>query len=243
VAKLPLKRLKMNVIITGGTKGIGRAMAEKFAAEGYNIITCSRNVKELEELVHSFKEQFPKVSVQAKVADLENEDEVKNFGEWILANEISPDILINNAGYFIPGTIHEEQEGILQKMMATNVYSCYHLIRVLLPYMIKKGEGHIFNICSIASFKGLENVGSYGISKFALLGLTKHLREEMKPLGIKVTAVSPGATFSASWDGSGINAERIIDVKDIAEMVYAASQLSSRAVVEDIVIRPQLGDL
>jgi short-subunit dehydrogenase len=233
----------MNVIITGGTKGIGRAIAEKFAAEGHNIITCSRNGAELQEMAEIFKKKFPFISLKVKVADLESESEVKAFGRWILQNDILPDILINNAGYFVPGKIYNEEGSLLQKMMDINVYSCYHLTRLLLPVMMEKRQGHIFNICSVASFKGLENVGAYGISKFALLGFTKHLREEMKPHGIKVTAVSPGATFSASWNGASVDPERIMDISDIATMVFAASQLSNRAVVEDIIMRPQLGDL
>jgi short-subunit dehydrogenase len=233
----------MNVIITGGTKGIGRAIAEKFALEGYNIITCARSQRELDEMAGSFKKQFPSILIKTMVIDLENENEVKTFANLINQLNIFPDILINNAGYFIPGSIYNEEEGLLQKMMAINLYSCYHLTRHLLPKMIAKKSGHIFNICSVAGIKGFDNVGAYGISKFALSGFTKHLREEMKPHGIKVTAVTPGATFSASWNGTNIDQQRIMEAKDIAIMVFAASQLSSKAVAEDILLRPQLGDL
>jgi short-subunit dehydrogenase len=109
--------------------------------------------------------------------------------------------------------------------------------------MIQKGVGHIFNICSIASLNAYANGGSYSISKFALFGFSKNLREELKPKGIKVTSVMPGATLSASWDGFDIDPNRIMEVNDVAEMILAASKLSSMAVVEDIVMRPQLGDL
>jgi short-subunit dehydrogenase len=109
--------------------------------------------------------------------------------------------------------------------------------------MIKQKSGHIFNICSIASLNAYANGGAYSISKFALLGFSKNLREEMKPNGIKVTAVLPGATMSASWKGASIDPNRIMEANDIATMVYAASQLSAQAVVEDIILRPQLGDL
>ena len=233
----------MNVVITGATRGIGRAIAERFAATGYNIIACSRNESELQQMVNDFAVDFPKVSIQVKAVDNGDAAQVKAFGKWITESGVTPDILVNNAGYFIPATIQNEEEGTIEKMMEANVYSAYHLIRALLPAMVEKKQGHIFNICSIAAFKPMADAGSYGISKFALLGLTKHLREEMKPFGIKVTAVLPGATFSSSWDGSGMNPQRILDVKDVAAMVFAASQLSPMAVVEDIVIRPQLGDL
>ncbi len=91
--------------------------------------------------------------------------------------------------------------------------------------------------------KGYIRFASYSISKFAMLGFSKNLREEMKPHGIKVTAVCPGATMTASWEGADIDPKRIMEVNDVAEMVYASSKLSNMAVVEDIIMRPQLGDL
>jgi short-subunit dehydrogenase len=233
----------MNVIITGATKGMGRAVAERFAEAGYNIVACARTEKDLDELRTSIVSRFPGISVYTKVADIGNGEQVKSFGNWIIDSGITPDILVNNAGYFIPGTIHEEAEGTIEKMMQVNLYSSYHLTRTFLSKMMERKQGHIFNICSIAAVQPLPNVGSYGISKFALLGFTKHLREEMKPHGIKVTAVLPGATMSGSWHGSDINPRRIMESNDIAKMIFASSQLSPMAVVEDIIIRPQLGDL
>ncbi len=233
----------MNVIITGATKGIGYAIAEQFAAAGYNLIVCARSKEDLEKMEKEFLARFPSVSIYVKVADVGDSNQVKDFGRWILESGFTPDILINNAGYFVAGSIYNEEEGTLQKMMEVNLNCAYHLTRLLLPKMIERKRGHIFNICSIASFQPLANVGSYGISKFALLGFTKHLREEMKPFGIKVTAVLPGATYTSSWEGSGINPDRILDAEDIAKMIFSSSQLSSQAVVEDIIIRPQSGDL
>ncbi|TAF49329.1 MAG: SDR family oxidoreductase, partial [Sphingobacteriia bacterium] len=154
-----------------------------------------------------------------------------------------PDVLINNAGRFEPGSIHNEAEGVLDSMLQTNLYSAYHLTRALLPAMIDKKQGHVFNICSIASLQAYANGGSYSISKFALLGFSRNLREEMKPHGIKVTAVLPGATLSDSWAGSGVDPQRIMEASDVAKLVVAAASLSPQAVVEDIVLRPQLGDL
>src|SRR5215210_8923098 len=121
-------------------------------------------------------------------------------------------------------------------MMNTNLNSSYHLTRSLLPIMMERRKGHIFNICSIASFKPLPNVGSYGISKFALYGFTKHLREELKPFGIKVTAICPGATYTSSWEGADIKPGRMLEANDVATMIFASSQLSTGAVAEDIII-------
>ncbi|MEO6220219.1 MAG: SDR family oxidoreductase, partial [Ginsengibacter sp.] len=133
--------------------------------------------------------------------------------------------------------------GTLEKMIEVNLYSAYHLTRALLPSMMKKNHGHIFNMCSIASLQAYNNGGAYSISKYALMGFSKNLREEMKPYNIKVTSVYPGAVYTSSWEGSGIDPSRILEVNDIADMIYAASQLSPQACIEDIVIRPQAGDL
>jgi short-subunit dehydrogenase len=187
-------------------------------------------------------ERFPETIIKAKAADLSKKESAIAFAEWCLKFGV-PDILVNNAGQFIPGSIYNEEDGILDQMLGVNLYSAYHLTRALLPSMMAKKQGQVFNICSIASLTAYPNGGSYGISKFAMLGFSKNLREEMKPFGIKVTAVCPGATLSSSWDGFDIDPTRIMECEDIAKMVYAASQLSAQAVVEDIVLRPQLGDL
>ena len=107
----------------------------------------------------------------------------------------------------------------------------------------KKGKGHIFNMCSVASLMAYPNGGSYSISKYALLGFSKNLRLELKDKGIKVTGIMPGATWSASWEGVELPEERLMQASDIALAVWSATQMSPSAVVEDIVLRPQLGDL
>ena len=98
-------------------------------------------------------------------------------------------------------------------------------------------------MCSIASLQAYHNGGAYSISKFALYGFSKNLREEMKAYNIKVTSVLPGAALTDSWIDSGISADRIMEAGDIAKMILASSKLSPQACVEEIIMRPQLGDL
>ena len=232
----------MNIIITGASKGIGKAIAMAFAKPGNQLLICSRNEKELIETAKELQEKNPETIIQYRATYMGNKTDVLHFADWCLKFGV-PDIIINNAGQFIPGSIHNEPDGHLEKMLEINLYSAYHLTRRLLPSMIKQKSGHIFNVCSIASLNAYANGGAYSIRKFALLGFSKNLREEMKPNGIKVTAVLPGATMSASWAGASIDPNRIMEANDIATMIYAASQLSAQAVVEDIILRPQLGDL
>lgn len=232
----------MNVIITGASKGIGKAIATQFAASGNNLFLCSRGEKSLYDTVAELQLLYPNATISGMPADMSDKTAINAFADWCLQKG-TPDILVNNAGYFIPGSIHNEAEGTLEAMLQSNLFSAYHLTRKLIPAMMDAKKGHIFNICSIASLHAYANGGSYSISKYALAGFSKNLREEMKPHGIKVTAVYPGAVLTSSWDGFDIDPNRIMEAADIAKMVFAASQLSPMAVTEDIVIRPQLGDL
>jgi short-subunit dehydrogenase len=231
----------MNIIITGASRGIGAAIAERFAAEGNTIILCARNKEKLSGYASQLQ-QSHKATVLSYAADLSIKEEANAFGKWCL-EQCTPDVVVNNAGSFLPGSIYNEAEGTLQKMIEVNLYSAYYLTRAFLPKMMENKSGHIFNMCSIASLKAYDNGGSYSISKFALAGFSKNLREELTPYNIKVTAVYPGAVYTDSWSGSGVAPERIMESQDIAEMIYAAAQLSPQACVEEIVMRPQLGDL
>lgn len=231
------------VIVTGGTKGIGRAIINKFMQNGFDIITCSRSQKDLEGLKNEAGQLHPDTSIYIKKADLSIKSDVMEFVAFCLEIKSDIDILINNTGVFIPGLISNEPDGNLDLMINTNLYSAYHLTRGILPSMMKVKNGYIFNICSIASIMPYANGGSYSISKYAMLGMTKVLREEMKEHGIRVTAVLPGATLTASWDGVDLPESRFIKAEDIAESVYGTYCLSGNTVVEELVIRPQLGDI
>ncbi len=232
----------MNIIITGASKGIGFAIAQQFAAHGHDLYLTSKTPADLEKAATDLRAQFPLVNIEYFASDLSQKANVDAFSKWCL-QKTQADILINNAGYFVPGKLMEEAEGQLQGQLDTNLFSAYHLTRAILPSMLTKKSGHIFNICSIASLGAYENGGAYSISKFALLGFSKNLRLELKDKGIKVTAVCPGAAYTNSWAGSGVDPKRIMEASDIAKMIYASTQLSNQAVVEDIIMRPQLGDL
>lgn len=233
----------MNIVITGGTKGIGLAIAHAFAKEGFNIAICSRNKADLLNFEKEFNSQYIDIQILVKQADLSKKQEVIDFAAFIKSKWKTLDILVNNAGIFLPGLILEEPDGTLESQIETNLYSAYYLTRELLPIIVPLKSAHIFNMCSIASLMAYPNGGSYSISKFALLGFSKVLREEMKDKGIKVTSIMPGATWSNSWAGVDLPKERLMQADDIAIAVMSAWQMSPSAVVEDIVLRPQLGDL
>ena len=194
------------------------------------------------DLLKSDVEKKFAVQVSVLAVDVSIKEEAMKFGEFV--NDLGiPEVLINNAGIFIPGMIDEEPDGALEAMINTNLYSAYHLTRAVLPQMKAVKKGYIFNMCSIASLTAYANGGSYSISKFALYGMTKVLREELKKDNIKVTAVLPAATFTSSWVGVDLPEERFIKPEDVADLIWATYSLSDRTVVEDLLIRPQLGDL
>lgn len=234
--------LTKNIVITGASRGFGYAIAEIFARNGHNLFLTSLNEQRLNSSVEQLKSKYPAITIKAKPFDLSKKEQAQAFGEWCLKNG-SPDVLVNNAGSFAGSNVHNEEDGALEEMIETNLYSAYHLTRVIVPVMIEKKSGHIFNMSSIAGLKAYPNGGSYSISKFAMRGFSMNLRDELKPYNIKVTTVFPGAAYTDSWAASGIERKRFMEAEDIAKMVYAAFQLSPQACVEEIILRPQLGDI
>jgi NAD(P)-dependent dehydrogenase (short-subunit alcohol dehydrogenase family) len=225
------------VVVTGGSRGIGKAIAIKFLAEGYRVAVCGRNSDRLKalsaiassEALHIFK------------ADVAQKIEVRAFADFVLGLNLPIAALIHNAGIFEQSEMMIENEDTLSRLLDTNVLSAYYLSKFL-NHKLESGS-HIFTICSIASLSGYAASGSYATSKFAMLGFTKSLRLELIPRGIKVTAVNPGATDTDSWSGSGIESQRFIQSEDIADMVWATFMLSPSSVVEELLIRPTLGDI
>lgn len=232
-----------SAIITGATQGIGKAIVERLLSEGFAVAVCARTQADLDAVEQSWKKQYPVARIITYKADLTQRQELKDFADHALSRLGTIDILVNGAGLFIPGKLMEEAEGHLEDIMDINLYSVYHLTRAVIHAMNRKGKGHIFNMCSVASLKAYPNGGSYGISKYALLGFSENLREELKPENIRVTALCLGATYTRSWEGAGIDPGRMMESSDVAEMVWATYSLSAKANVETIVMRPQKGDL
>jgi short-subunit dehydrogenase len=235
--------MKKLVVVTGGTKGIGKAVIECFAREGFDIATCSRNGNDLNNLQNEINKKYPKINFIYQKADLSEKQDLLKFAQFVKSSNATIEILVNNAGIFMPGQIHTEEDGVLEMIMNINLFSVYYLTRQFIGEMKQRRSGHIFNLCSTASIMPYINGGSYCISKFALLGMTKVLREEMKEHGVRVTAILPGATLTASWEGANLPPERFMKPDDVAEAILTAYKMSDRSVVEELVIRPQLGDI
>ncbi len=234
--------MSKSILVSGGTKGIGRAVIERFAKEGFDVFTCARNEQDLASLKHGLEEAHPGIKVLAIAADLSEKEEVIRFSEAVKVVG-TPDVLVNNTGVFLPGSLYNEPDGNFELIMQTNLFSAYHLTRAFAQPMIDRKSGHIFSMGSIAGLTAYPNGGSYAVSKWAMLGMTKSFREELKPHHIKVTSILAGATFTDSWAGAGIPEERFMKATDVAESVWGAYNLSPQTVVEEVIVRPQLGDI
>jgi len=241
------------LVVTGGTKGIGRAVVERFVEGGFDAVVCARNEAELGQLKQEIESSIADVlagfddadvpRIFTLAADLSRREAVNELIDYTRSLGRPVDVLVNNAGVFMPGQIHNEPEGTLEATLALNVASVYHLTRGLIGGMMERRQGHIFMMGSTASITAYPNGGSYCISKFALLGMAKVLREEMKPHSVKVTSILPGATLTNSWAGTDLPADRFMKASDVAEAIWSAYNLSASAVVEEILVRPQLGDI
>ena len=235
--------MNKTIVITGGSKGIGKSIALKFAQENFDIYTCSRNQDDLLKLKNELNSLNQNITLYTLNCDLSTKDGCNSFINFINDNTKKIDILVNNVGTFIPGKLIEEDDSALEKMIDINLYSNYWITKGLIKLMTNYREGHIFNICSIASKVAYANGGSYCISKFALYGMSQCLREELKAFDVKVTAVLPGAVRTGSWDGTTLPDERFIIPDDVSNSIFSAYDTSKGATIEEIIIRPQLGDI
>ena len=239
--------MSKRAIITGGSAGIGLETAKKFYINGFDVTLCARNQENLDRAKQEL-EQLPSTGdsqeVRAIQADFLKERDVDRFASEILASSETIDVLVHNAGIFLPGDlVGEKNLQAMRDMMEVNFFSAYHLNQLLLPKMIEQGHGHIILMSSIAGLAAYPAGSMYTISKFALTGFAKALRLETQDKNIRVSAIYPGATWTRSWSESGLDEERLMPAEDIAQLVFECHNTSSRSVVEDIIIRPQLGDI
>lgn len=226
----------MNAIITGATKGIGKAIATRLAENGYNLAICARKEDELKAYAEEL--QYTGAKVMIWQADCSIKQEVYAFCEAVKEEMETVDVLVNNVGTYLPGSLLDESDEQLQKQLDLNVNAAYYLSKYFGKMMRERQSGHIFNICSVASKAVVENAGSYSVTKSALLSLNDVLRAELSKHKVKVTAILPGSTFTSSWEGTQIPAERFVQPEDIASALYTILNLSEGVNVDEIVLKP-----
>lgn len=226
-----------NALITGATKGIGLAIAKALAKEGINLAICSRNDKDLFAVKEALLQINPQIKVFTRVTDCSWQADVLGFAAEAEQELQSIEIIVNNAGMFLPGSILDEEENSLQKQLDLNLMAGYELYRYFGKKLMAAKSGHIFNICSVAAKQVVVNAGSYSVTKFAQRGLNDVMREEMKAYQVKVTAVFPGSTLTDSWNGTKISVEKFILPEDVAAAVVTCLKMSAGANVGELIIQ------
>ncbi len=226
----------MNAVITGATKGIGRAIAMQLAKEGYNLAICARNEKDLKSL--STELSAYQVKVLALPVDCSVKAELMAFTKRVLEFAPSIDVLVNNVGGYLPQSLLDEDDHCIEYQLRLNLLSAYYLTKPIGRLMRNQTYGHIFNVCSQASKHPVKEAGSYSVTKAAMLSLNDVLRMELADYNVKVTALLPGSTYTASWDGTDIAPQKFVQPADVALAMSAALKMSSGANLDEIVLRP-----
>lgn len=231
------------VVVTGASQGIGAAIAEVFAAEvpGVRLALVARSAKNLARVARACEAAGARAEVFA--ADVGDADQVAAMAEAVLARLKRVDVLINNAGSFRPAAFLDTSVADFDAMLHANLRSVFLVSKAFVPGMVARGRGDVFNMSSIAGLGPYPNAAAYTAAKFGVTGLSQVMRAELKDKGVRVCCVHPGATWSPSWSGSGVRKERIMPAEDVARAFLDVYRLSRRTVVEEIVLRPQLGDL
>lgn len=226
----------MIAVISGATRGVGRALAFMLAQEGYDLALSSRNFSDLEQLKLELEASFS-TTVFIHQADLSIKEEALNFSTTIIEKFNKIDVLINNIGKYNIGKITDSNSD-LELMLNTNLNSAYYISKHIAANMGNNNSGHIFNICSVLSFVPRVEAATYTISKHALKGFNDVLREEMREYNVKVTAIYPGSINTSSWEGIIAPKEKFVQPDDIAKIIKTCLAISKNANIEEIVINP-----
>ncbi|TDO71569.1 3-oxoacyl-[acyl-carrier protein] reductase [Flavobacterium chryseum] len=223
-----------NALITGAGKGIGKAIAIALAKEGVNVILVSRTQADVDQLaVETSNLGVKSLALSADVSDINS---INNAVEKALAEFTNIDILINSAGIASFGKFLELEPTAWERIIQVNLMGTYYATRAVIPNMIERQTGDIINISSTAGLNGNALTSAYSASKFAVLGLTDSLMQEMRKHNIRVTALTPStvATDMAKdlnlTDG---NPEKVMQSEDIAELLIAQLKLSRRVFIKN----------
>ena len=232
------------ILVTGASQGIGAAICTAFAAfykEDAQLALVARSTQKLASVADAC--QARGADATAFPCDVTDEEAVAAMAAAVQDRYGLPDVLVNNAGLFEPAALPETSPALFRRQVEVNLTSAFLVTHAFLPAMAARGHGDLFFMASVAALQGYPGGAAYCAAKHGLLGLARVVREESKEDGLRVVTLLPGATRTPSWDGTDLPDDRFIAPEDVAQVVLDAHRLSPRTVVEEIVIRPQLGDI
>ena len=228
-----MKLENKKAIITGGSRGLGRATALAFAKEGIDIAITGRNEEKLQQTIAEIKALG--VNAVYEVFDVGNYEEVKTGIKNIITNLGGVDILVNNAGIAAFGSFTDMEVSVWERMIQTNVLGMYYVTKEVLPFLIDKNEGDIINVASTAGLNGNANVSAYSASKFAVIGLSQSLMKEVRKINIRVNTLTPSTIASDMSIELGIankdSEDSVLQPEDFAELIVAGLKLPRRAMM------------
>ena len=223
-----------NALITGAGKGIGKAVALALAAEGVNVALLARTKTDLEQVAKEIEPYGVKtVIVTADIADIESVNQAVNT---VLGEFKTIDILINNAGIGKFGKFLDLAPEDFENIIKVNLFGIYYTTRAVLPGMIEQQGGDIINISSTAGLKGAAITSAYSASKFAVMGLTESLMQEVRKHNIRVTALTPSTVatdMAINLNLTDGNPEKVMQAEDIAELIVAQLKLNRRVFIKE----------
>jgi NAD(P)-dependent dehydrogenase (short-subunit alcohol dehydrogenase family) len=235
------------VLITGASQGIGAAIARVFAREvpGVRLALVARSERTLGTVARACARlnDGGAAAVEMFKCDVSDEAEVAAMARAVEQRFGRVDVVINNAGKFEQAGFAETTVEQFDRMIAVNLRSAFLVSRRFVPAMVKRRRGDVFFISSIAGLEAYPRSTAYCAAKFGVTGLAKVLREETKAAGVRVCCVFPGATWTPSWSGSGVARERLMPAADVARALLDVYRLSRKTVVEELLLRPQAGDI
>jgi len=228
------KNIEKTAVITGATSGIGRELAQRFAADGYSLFLTARNEAALKGLCEHFSDRYPNAEFEYAAADLSRRSDIESFCEMI--SQMKIDVLVNNAGFGMTGEFAVCDKEQLDGMLTLNMLALTHITRAVLPGMKQRRNGRILNVASVAAFMPNPYGAVYAATKAYVKSFSEAISEELKGSGVKVTILCPGPTktgFGArsEMDRSLIFSKGVMSADKVADLGYAALQKGKRTVV------------
>lgn len=236
---------QLRAIVTGASSGIGKATALAFAKSGIEVALVSRSADKLQAVADEIKASNIKSEVYP--LDLANLTQVKPKIADICSSFGPIDILVNNAGMGYTNSLINTTLEDWQKVLELNLTSVFQCIQGVLPHMRDRTQGTIINVASIAAFNAFPEWGAYGVSKAALVALSKALSVEERSHGIRTVTISPGSVNTPIWDTDTVKADfdrsGMLTPEIVAQSILSTALLPQQAVVEEMIVMPSGGAL
>jgi len=224
-------------IVTGGSRGIGRAVVEDLADDGWRVYFCSRSAGSVDSALDEVRGRFGD-RIAGRPVDVREQDEVDRFVAWVAEDAGRIDCLVNNAGLGRFASVEELSGDDWREVLRTNLDGCFYFIRAVAPVMKSRGSGTIINIASLAARNPFAGGAAYNASKFGLLGLSEAAMLDLRHDGVRVAAILPGSVDTAFHRSHRDDTAWMLTPEDVSRAVADVLAYPDRALASRIELRP-----